>query len=213
MSAHLRLLGAIAVGLLAIGGCGVPTGGDVETIEPAALPSGLIDPATPTPTPSALPSPTPLETASPGEPGIYLVDDETSLLVQFPREVRALSTEGMLNAILQALAAGPTSEELASGITTNILPGMTVAVADLSGDLVTIDLTADQLPSIEQGTSAVAQIVLSATTVPGVNRVRLSVDGEVVVAPLTEGQVTDQPLTKEDYQSLIAPPEETPAPG
>ncbi len=209
MSAHRRRVGAaVAVSLLALTGCGVPTGGEVEMIEPAALPSGLIDPATPTPAPSELPSQTPLETAGPGEPGIYLVDGETSLLVQFPREVRALSTEGMLNAILQALAAGPTPEELASGITTNIPPRMTIAVTDLSGDLVTIDLTADQLPSSGQGTSAVAQIVLSATTVPGVNRVMLSVDGAVVVAPLTEGQVTDQPLTEEDYQSLIAPPGE-----
>jgi spore germination protein GerM len=79
-------------------------------------------------------------------------------------------------------------------------------VAQLSDGTATIDIDGpDEAPSGGASRLAVAQIVLTATSVPGVDAVRLTLSGEPVEAPLPSGQLTSAPLTAADYAALLVP--------
>ena len=51
----------------------------------------------------------------------------------------------------------------------------------------------------------VAQIVLTATSVPGVDAVLLELAGEPIEAPLPDGELADRPLTAQDYATATVP--------
>jgi len=59
-------------------------------------------------------------------------------------------------------------------------------------------VSADRLPL------AVGQLVLTALSVQGVDRIRLVRDGQLIGAPLPGGQQTTDPLVAADYASLLA---------
>ena len=48
--------------------------------------------------------------------------------------------------------------------------------------------------------------MLTATSVPGVDSVRLTFAGEPVEAPLPSGQLTSDPLTEQDYDAVLTAP-------
>jgi hypothetical protein len=196
MSAR-RLLAGLAVALLA--GCGVPTSGDPEIIPAAEVPYGL---ASPTPSDrSAAPTETLVAATA-----IYLVTP-ADVLVASGREIAAGSTEEQLDALLDELAAGPTQQERDDELSTALPPEVELDVVDVSGATVTIDIAGpDDAPSGSESRRAVGQIVLTATSLPGVRAVLLTRQGERVDAPLPDGQLTSAPLTAADYEALLTAP-------
>jgi hypothetical protein len=52
----------------------------------------------------------------------------------------------------------------------------------------------------------VGQLVLTATSVPGIDAVRLTLTGDPVEAPLPDGELTSDPLTADDYAVFLTPP-------
>ena len=77
---------------------------------------------------------------------------------------------------------------------------------ELSDGTVTIDLGGDaEAPAGQESRRAVAQIVLTATSLPEVEEVLLTRDGEPVDAPLPSGELTSQPLSAADYEPLLTP--------
>ncbi|SDN56792.1 GerMN domain-containing protein [Geodermatophilus sp. DSM 45219] len=191
-----------AAGLLTlVAGCGVPTGGAAETIPASDVPYGLASPAPTSPAPA---DPDPVV-----EPGrVYLVD-AADLLVPRPREVEGATPEERLGALLDALAAGPTAEERDRQLSTALPPEVRLSVVELAGGTATVDITgAPEAPAGQASRRAVAQVVLSATSVPGIEAVVLTWDGERVEAPLPSGELTAEPLTRADYagEGRPAPP-------
>lgn len=200
MSAR-RLIAGLAVALLA--GCGVPTTGEPETIPAAEVPYGL---ASPTPSdPSSGPTETMMVATA-----IYLLTPE-DVLVASGRETSTGSTEDQLDALLGELAAGPDAKERARELSTALPPEVELDAVDVSGGTVTIDIAGPVgAPSGTEGRRAVGQIVLTATSVPGVRAVLLTRQGERVDAPLPDGQLTSAPLTATDYEILLTAPAPTP---
>jgi hypothetical protein len=195
--------GRTAAGLvlvLVLGGCGVPTGGAPATIAPSEVPYGLAAPS-----PTSSPAPTPAVAPAPFR--IFLMDGE-DVLVARPRELDGDTPRERLEDLLAALADAPTAGERAEEFSTALPPGVRLTVVDLSDGTATIELGLPaEAPSGGAGRRAVGQIVLSATTVPGVDAVRLSLGGDPVEAPLPSGELTSAPLTAEDYAAfLTAPP-------
>jgi len=196
-----RRLLAVALGL-AVAGCGIPTGGEPRTIAASDVPYGLASPA---PGPTAAPTPEPLADAS----RIFLVDAGDSLVAR-GREVDGDSPEERLETLLAALASGPTSEERDEQLSTALPPDVRLRLGEISEGTATIDIDGPaEAPSGLASRRAVAQIVLSATSVPGVDAVRLTLAGEPVEAPLPSGELTSAPLTAADYAGLLTG---TPAP-
>ena len=187
--------------LILLAGCGVPTGGAAEAIPASDVPYGLASPA---PTSPAQTAPDPVVEPS----RVYLVD-AADVLVPRPREVAGATPGERLGALLDALAAGPTAEERDRQLSTALPPEVRLSVVELTGGTATVDITgAPEAPAGQASRRAVAQVVLSATSVPGIEAVVLTWDGERVEAPLPSGELTAEPLTRADYaaEGLPAPP-------
>jgi hypothetical protein len=199
-------LGAVGLGVAVLAGCGVPTGGPAETIPPSEIPFGLTSPSAP-PSPTAAPEP------RPDAGRVYLAAPDDSLVPR-PRGVTGPSLRDRLDDLLGALAEGPTAAELDLQLSTALPPDVELAVAGLTGGTATIDLTGPADPPAGSASrQAVAQVVLSATSVPGVDAVVLTLDGEPIDAPLPSGQLSSAPLTAGDYAAYLTPaPTATPAP-
>jgi spore germination protein GerM len=135
---------------------------------------------------------------------------EDGAVVARGRSLAAGALRDRLDELLDDLASGPSPAELTGRLSTALRPDTSLGIADITGTTVTIDLggSADA-PTGRESKTAVAQIVLTATSLPGVDQVLLTRAGEQVDAPLPSGQLTSSPLTAEDYTALLTP---SPAP-
>ena len=200
MSRSRRTSRTAVVGfVLLTASCGIPTGGEPETIATTDIPYGLASP-----TPAGTPTPSPPSRAD--GPRIYLTTTE-GVLVSRGRAVEGGNVEQRLTRLLGDLAAGPTSEELEDQLTTALPPevGLTATVVDAG--TATIDIsTGEDTPSGQESRRAVGQIVLTATSLPEVRGVLLTRDGEPLEVPLPSGELTSTPLTAADYAALLSSP-------
>lgn len=198
MSARLAA-GASLAAVLALSGCGVPTGGKPDAIPPSSVPFGLAS-AEPS-APSATSAPLHLDA-----PRIYLVQPDNAL-VPIARQIPEGTVRERLAIVLKYLAAGPTKLEKRHQISTALPPDIVLRVRDVTDDRVTIDIGGPApAPSGKESRRAVAQIVLSATSLPEVHGVLLTSDGTPVEAPLPSGELTSAPLTALDYTPMLQPP-------
>ncbi|SFL89351.1 GerMN domain-containing protein [Geodermatophilus ruber] len=197
MTRGIRALVALAL-LCALAACGVPTGGQAQTIPASDVPYGL---TTPSPEPATATAPSPMLTST----LVYLVAGDDGLVGR-GRDVTGASSRDRLDALLDELAEGPTARERDEQLSTALPPEVELTVTGVSDGTATIDLSgAEQAPSGGAGRRAVAQLVLTATSVPGVDAVVLTLDGQRVDAPLPSGELTPVPLTAADYQSFLSP--------
>ena len=187
---------ALAIGLA---GCGVPRQGHATVI--GDVPYALLEPEPAGPSAPAGP-------VSP-RPNVYFVHDQDVVPVNGP-DTEPTNTEAAVRAVLDRLSSGPTDRERDSGLTTALGPDTSVKLDALDGRLARIDLAAgDQVPAPARVPLAVAQIVLTVTSVPGVTSVLLTRDGTPVELPLPGGALTDQPVSAQDYLSLTSQPAPT----
>jgi hypothetical protein len=191
-----RLLALLAC--LVLAGCGVPTSGDPAVIPASEVPYGLASPTTTTP------SSTPEQTML-AETGIYLVGLDDVLVLR-GRELQAGPLEEQADDLLDALAAGPSEQERADELSTALPPEVELDATELSSGTVTVDISGTDAPSGTESRRAVAQIVLTATSVPGVRAVRLTLQGKPVEAPLPDGALTSAPLTADQFAVFLTPP-------
>lgn len=177
----------------ALCGCGVPTASQPERLP--TVPYGLTDTAGPTRS-------TPSVQVSTG-PRIWLLRGE-QLVAAAPVPTQR-DTRGTASAALARLAAGPTDQQRADGLSSALGPSVLLRLTDLAQGRATVDITSgDQAPSPGRLPRAVGQVVLTLVSVDGVDAVVLTSDGQPVQAPLPGGALTDRPLTADDYAALQA---------
>jgi hypothetical protein len=115
---------------------------------------------------------------------------------------------------VSALLAGPTSAERAREIASGVPAETPLRAVSVAGGVATVDLG----ERFATGTKAanlsarVTQLVLTATSVPGVKSVRLLVKGGTPLG-LFPGYVTSRPITLRDVTRPDVPPPGPPAPG
>jgi len=196
LSRRMPALAAAAV----LAGCGGPTGSTPDRIDASDVPYGLTSPSPGSPAATSSP-------AREDRPRVYLVGPD-DVLVPSGREVSGTSTRERLDDLLGQLADGPTTGERDDALTTALPPRVDLMSDVDAGGTATIDFsTASASPAGEQTRRAVGQIVLTATSLPGVTSVLLTHDGEPLEAPLPSGELTTDPLTAADYEPLlVAPP-------
>jgi spore germination protein GerM len=187
-----RSLMALVIAASLAAGCGIPA-----DRHPEAVPGGVVRPAlgptTTTPTPATLAT-------------LFFVQAEQLVPV-----VRSATRPG-LQAVLEVLLTGPTEAELAAGLRTAVSPQSNIRSVGTDGSTAVIDLTTTFVEvGGEEQILALAQIVLTATAIPGITNVRFELEGQPVEVPRAEGTLSSGPLTASDYASLrTAPP---PQPG
>jgi hypothetical protein len=188
--------------LLAVAGaaaCGVPTGDAPATVPASDVPYGLLS-TTPSSAPATPPTP------QSDQPLVFLVGGD-GRLVPRGRTLPGGPLKKELAELLADLAAGPTKEERGDQLSTALPPDVRLTLADEDDGTWTIDIRGSTDLDGRSSRVAVGQLVLTATSLPGVGAVRLRRNGEAVEAPLPDGQLTSEPLTAADVAQLTqAPP-------
>ena len=108
------------------------------------------------------------------------------------------------NEILESLFSGPNAEEREAQLDTAIPADIELIDTQPTGQQLAVDVTDVFGELTPDGLRfAVAQIVITATGLDGVEAVLLLIDGEPRVWPLGNGELTDRALTAFDYPGLV----------
>jgi spore germination protein GerM len=189
-------LAALVAVTLGLAGCGIPPDDSATLASPGSVPFDLLGQA-PSVTATTLPF------AQTEKATLFLVQGERLAPVQ-----RELPAPVSVESVLEALIAGPTSTEVQLGLRTALLttPGL-VRSGGVSGGIATIDLGQPftEIAGRDQ-IVALAQIVSTVTGLPGVGRVRFTLDGNPVGILRGDGAVTTETVSRDDYATLAPVP-------
>lgn len=181
MTGALRAVAA--VGLVAsLAACGIGTDARPHVLDPAGLPPGLASPG-----PAATASSTTTEpTANQVLVHVFLVAPDGHLVSA--DRLMSLPLGAGLDAVLDALFAGPTAAEAARGLQTAIPAQTKVLSTSVAGGVATVNLDSslNQLVGPAQ-VEAVAQVVYTATAQPGVVAVVFEFSGQQAEVPVQTG--------------------------
>lgn len=166
--------------------CGIPIDAQPEPVDVEVDDS----PVSPGPTPGDL-----------AAVSMYLVSEETLV-----RVTRDLPDPRSLESILGSLLEGVTEPEERSNLRSSIPTATRVLGIEREGNLARIDLSSE-FAAVGGGEEilAVAQIVLTATSVEGIDLVALQLEGVPTDAPVASGALSIEPVSAADYSSLVTP--------
>jgi hypothetical protein len=195
---------AVAFSSLALAGllltaCGVPTSAVPTTIPPSNIPEGLVANAPPDRSPHF---PTGGLKAEPVDVFLF----KGSLLEPVVREVALPHPADSFATVREALVAldYPSPAELEAGYRSYVPygTGLVVNEVDKSG-IATVTLGSDFFTLVgPYAANADAQIVFTATAVPGVTAVLFEEGGTPIYAEAPNGHLIVAPATRADYASL-----------
>ena len=196
----------IAVSLcssLLLAACSVPKSGPFETISNDDIPFGLNAVQT-----TASQSATETTVANLDPPGtvhelvdLYFIRNATVIRVQRSM-ISPVDTNGALAALTEGLIDDSTTVGLRSAI-----PASLEASVDVDRGVATVNATRaflNSLSAVDQRL-AIAQIVLTLTSRPGIGQVVFYVDGRAIVVPRGRGDLSSagEPVTFDDYTNII----------
>jgi spore germination protein GerM len=193
------LVGGMVVLAAAVGvaGCGVPSDSRPRTLSASGVPFGLLAPTTPTST-----EPSGTDSAHLPTADIYFLAPAGGPLVSVRHTVADPIT---LTSVLEALLSGPSQGEQAAGFESLISTQTKLQSAQVVDGVAHVDVSREFLEvSGPEQIVALAQIVYTATALPGVNSVAFSIDGKPREVPTQDGTLTQKPLTRNDYGRLAA---------
>ncbi len=197
---RLALLGATAISVALVAGCGLPEEGTGRPIESGDVPYELLSP---TPAPKLTPTLIGPEVTT---PEVYLLDDQDRLVpVLLP--VDAGTVGAVARQVLTDLEDGPSLAQRQEGLSSPLTAGVELRLRRVTGRTAEVEVAqALRRPSADQLPLVVGQIVLSLTSIEGLDAVVLLSDGEPVDAPLPGGARIKAPVTRTDYAVLLASP-------
>lgn len=190
------MLAVVVAGVLVAGGCGIPVDDKPTLASPDDVPFDLLAEgpgSSPTTTPTA-------PTGETTEATIFLVQGERLALAR--REVPAPATG---ETVIEALQRGPTRSEAALGLRSALVGRDVMRSVGIHGGIATVDLGSDFTEIVGRDQiMALAQIVSTLTSLPGVGLVNFTLEGAPVGVPRGDGAVTTNPVSRDDY-ALLAP--------
>jgi hypothetical protein len=175
-------------------GCGVGAQSTPTVADPDDVPFDLLESTTTTVPPGAA-----------GGATVRICLDRGTELVEVDHPVEAVPTDRVAAAV-DAVLAGPNDDERAAGLATAWPAGDLIESVEVVRGIAAVDLAADfaELPGDGQ-LRAVAQMTCSLTAQRGVGQVRFTLEGSSIAVPRADGSVTGDPVTRQDYEVLIAP--------
>ena len=141
--------------------------------------------------------------AATGSGRIYLLSPEVT---GQPRTLRSVARDiGSSPAdALSALFKGPNNEELQALMRSAIPNGTKLLDVTHDGTVLVVDVSNElQQLSGEALIDGVAQIVLTASEIPGVSKVSITIDGVPQQWPASNGELKRRPLTRYDFPNLV----------
>ena len=204
--------GAIAsVALILLSSCGVPNTNEFTIIADANIPFELNATTTSSPTTTTTLAPDlPMPGAGTGNIPPEIINETVELYFITANRVLAtkiqIASPATTSQVLAALIAGPPIGDAGLGLRSALSTALTVTI-DVSKGIANIDADAvllDGLSPIDQRL-AIAQLVLTFTSRPGVGQVVLSIEGSQIAIPRGRGDLAKPgtPVSFEDYSSLL----------
>ena len=188
-----------------ISSCAVPSSGSYNQVPSAEIPFGLNAPQTtlpPTTTTVLDPMITDSLPVAVSEPiDLFFISNSRIIKVQ-----RNVASPANPSQALSSLVEGPSTSPEFVGLRT-ALPTTFAATVDVIRGVARVDATRTFLNSLSglDQKLAIAQIVLTLTSRPGVGQVLFSVDGKLISVPRGRGDsvASGVAVTFDDYSSLI----------
>ncbi|HXZ61445.1 MAG TPA: GerMN domain-containing protein [Acidimicrobiales bacterium] len=187
--ATLALLVVAAAVAVAAAGCGIPTQGTPSALARSKVPFNLLDPHPPTTT-TTQPKPSSYVPVK-----VFFLGQNN----QLESVQRYVAAPAPLDAVIDAMLAGPTSTETSQGLTTAIpsdVAVLSVTSSSPSNNVVTVNMNTafGQITGINSEL-AVAQIVATVATEAGLNTgVIFEIDGQRTSVPIANGQQVSGPV-------------------
>ena len=204
--------GAIAsVALILLSSCGVPNSNEFTKIADANIPFELNATTTSSSTTTTTLAPDlPMPGAGTGKIPPEIINETVELYFITANRVLAtkiqIASPATTSQVLAALIAGPPIGDAGLGLRSALSTALTATI-DVSKGIANIDADAvllDGLSPIDQRL-AIAQLVLTFTSRPGVGQVVLSIEGSQIAIPRGRGDLAKPgtPVSFEDYSSLL----------
>jgi len=204
--------GAIAsVALILLSSCGVPNTNEFTKIADANIPFELNATTTSSSTTTTTLAPDlPMPGAGTGNIPPEIINETVELYFITANRVLAtkiqIASPATTSQVLAALIAGPPIGDAGLGLRSALSTALTATI-DVSKGIANIDADAvllDGLSPIDQRL-AIAQLVLTFTSRPGVGQVVLSIEGSQIAIPRGRGDLAKPgtPVSFEDYSSLL----------
>jgi spore germination protein GerM len=186
--------------LLAATACGLPDEERSRTVDADAVPYNLLTTAEEEPEGSDA------GTAHPrGEPVVFWLRRDGRLTTAAVGATCDDPVAQVVEDVLDVLSGPITSESGAAGHTSAVPPSARLELVALEDGVAVVDLDPVALGDAERLPLAVGQLVLSVSSAPGVDGLRLVTSGEDVDVPLPDGALADRPVTADDYVELLPP--------
>ena len=185
-----RLAAVLATSmLLTASGCGVRSDTEARDLSASRVPYGLLDD---TPVPTTVP-------ATPSVPragvDVFFIKDDRMIAKQ-----RQVNAPASVAKALTALLFGVQEDEKAEEVRSAIDPTASVQARALDPATYQVDLSAEfATGSSSEQVLALAQIVCTATALPGVTGVRFTLQGVPIEVPTGEGSLTADPVGREAF--------------
>jgi hypothetical protein len=194
---HGRARGAVLAGtVLLVAGCGLPGSGEVRRVDPESVPYRLLETETgaqPGQTEGPVPAHTPVV--------FWLTADD--MLAPASADVACSDpTEEVVASMLSALVASE-QDDRAAGRSSAVPPSSRLELLGVANGVAVVDLEASSSLAADRLPLAVGQLVLTLTSAPGIDEVRVSTGGSLVEIPLPGGALTSRPVTADDYAPLV----------
>ena len=189
-----RLGLVVAVGLL-LGACGVQADEGPRALAADEVPYGLLEQAPPT-TAAPRPPTVPTEAVT-----VYFVSGERMYKV-----LRQVNAPPSVPKALTALLFGPLEDEASSGVRSAINPTATIQARSIDASTYLVDLSSEFAQgSVSEQILGLAQVVWTATELPGVTGVRFTLNGAPIQVPTPNGS-SGEPVGREAFAELAPLP-------
>ncbi len=200
---RLGLLLGVATAVI-LAGCGAPPAGTTSRLDPNSVPYGLLD--KPKPTQQTVTAPTSLPQR------IWFVRSGR-LAALTPTGTLSGGQTQQANALLVELLNGPNEAQHNEGYESALSTGVTVTVREVESGTARLQIRErrDAGRPAADGPLAVGQIVLTVTSVPGIDSVLLDDGTRALQAPLPGGALASRAVNAQDYTPLITVPDSAPS--
>jgi hypothetical protein len=175
-------------------GCGVGAQSTATVADPDDVPFDLLESTTTTVPPGAV-----------GGSTVRICLDRGTEMVEVDHPVDTEPTDRVAAAV-DIVLQGPNEDERAAGLATAWPAGDLIGSVAVVRGIAAVDLAVGfaELPGDGQ-LRAIAQMTCTLTAQRGVGQVRFTLDGSSIAVPRADGSVTGDPVTRQDYEVLIAP--------
>lgn len=194
MTQHLRLVLLVVLAIV-VGGCGVQADPAPRSLSADDVPYGLLEEAPPT-------TVTPTAPAVPTAPVfVYFVKGERMFPV-----VRQVNADPSVAKALTALLFGPQEDEAAEGVRSAISPTAAIQARAIDPATYLVDLSTEFAQgSVSEQVLGLAQVVWTATAIPGVTGVQFTLNGAPIQVPTPSGSTGD-PVGREAFAEVAPVP-------